>query len=219
MIQLFTAVGAVLLLVGGLLIRSAARRPGLLAKLYGLVVAALLLALGAAGLGLGAALQAFEAFAGSRVIAQVRCRWVGPNAFELRYTPIADGRPEPARTYRLTGDQWAISGGVVKWHPWLTALGVPSYHRPSRLSGRYAELAQELSHPATAVELAGEPDRLWWWLYRLDPWLPFVDAVYGSAAYTYVNPAMLCEIAVTPSGYLIERKPLPRPDPNEPPRS
>lgn len=215
MIQLFTAVGAVLLLVGGLLVRSAARRRGVLAKLYGMVVAALLLALGAAGLGLGLALHAFEAFAGSRVIAQVRCQWVGPKEFELWYAPVVDGRPESARTYRLKGDQWAISGGVVKWHPWLTALGVPSYHRPSRLSGRYADLAQELAHPASAVELSGEPDRLWWWLYQLDPWLPFVDAVYGSAAYTYVNPAMLFEIAVTPSGYLIDRKPLP----HEPPRS
>ena len=211
MFAFVTGCGVVAVLISVLMGRAALRRGGILAALRGLAIALVFLALGLSAMGFGMALRAFEAFSGSRLIAQVRCRWVGPKEFELLYTPIrSQQRPQPTRTVRLRGDQWSISGGVVKWHPWLTALGLPSYHRPSRLAGRYADVAQETAQPPTAVELAGEPDRVWWWFYRLDPWLPFVDAVYGSAAYIYVNPAMLCDVSVTPSGYLIERKRLPR---------
>ncbi len=160
-------------------------------------------ALGASGLLIA---HLFHAFAGATPVAQVTTRWLGPDEFELTYTPQpAVGGSGPLQV-RLRGDQWAISGGVVKWHPWLTALGVPSYHRPMRISGQFSRLATQREHPPTVFPLAAEEgDWVWEALYRLDPFLPFVEAVYGSSAFIYVEPHAVQEISVTVSGYLIKR--------------
>ncbi|MBI2884994.1 MAG: hypothetical protein HYY15_02350 [Candidatus Omnitrophica bacterium] len=200
----FTVLGWGLLLIGALAWMTAWRRP-LLAKLRGMLLGMLLMGVGGLSLGLGLALRSFEAFSTSTVIAQVRCRWTGPKAFELTWVPVTPDAPGQPLIVPLRGDQWAISGGVVKWHPWLTALGLPSYHRPTRLSGRYATASEEAALPPSAVAIGPEPGLVWWWFYQLDPYLPFVDAVYGSTAFAYVNPAVPVEVAVTPSGYLVQR--------------
>lgn len=203
-------VGIFLLTVGAIVGLGALRREGLFAKLRSLVFSLVFLSIGSLCVGLTMALRSFEAFSSFTKVAEVRCGWVGQKEFELNLVTFRDGKPEDPRTFRLRGDQWSISGGIVKWHPWLTALGLPSYHKPTRISGRYAQIQEEQKAPPTAFNLDGELDRVWWWFYRLDPFLPFVEATYGSTAFAYVNPALLFEVSVTPSGYLIQRK---RPEP------
>jgi len=208
-------IGFFLLTMGISVGLGALRRRGLGAKIRGLVFSAIVLSLGLLCVGLTMALRSFEAFADSVKVSEVRCTWVGSKEFTLTYIPFRRGTPKAPKTFRLRGDQWSISGGVVKWHPWLTALGIMSYHRPTRISGRYAQTAEETQGSPTAFNLNGELDWIWWVFYRLDPFLPFVDATYGSSAFTYVNPALLVEVHVTPSGYLIQhRRPGPRPKPS-----
>ena len=196
-------------LVGAWHLGLALCRPGLLLRLRRVVTGLIFSALATLSLGLVAALRSFEAFAGSRPVGPVSCRWVGENTFDLQWTALRDGGSQEPLTIRLKGDQWSVSGGIVKWHPWLTALGVPSYQKITRISGRYASLQEEIAQPPTAVELNGGVDRFWEWLYRLDPYLPFVEAVYGSAAFLSVNPALDYQVEVAPSGYLIRSERLP----------
>lgn len=179
------------------------RSRGVWAMLRRIALSGMAIALGALCLGLWIALHSFEAFARSVPVAEVRCRWTGPQQFELTYLELRQGIAQPPRVFRMRGDQWSISGGIVKWHPWLTSLGLPSYHRPARISGRFSRTAEEVRAPPTAYALDGESDRVWWWCSRVSRWLPFVDAVYGSAAFMTVNPATRYLIEVTPSGYLI----------------
>lgn len=203
--QWVVVLGIVSGLVGAWQLGLALYRPGLVARLRRLVVGLLVGALAALSLGLVAALRSFEAFAGSRPVGRVSCRWVGENTFDLQWTALRHGEPQQPLTFRLKGDQWSVSGGIVKWHPWLTALGVPSYQKVTRISGRYASVQEERAHPPTAVELNGGVDQWWEWLYRLDPILPFVEAVYGSAVFLHVSPALDYQVEVTPSGYLIRQ--------------
>ena len=193
------------LTAGALLVLGLIRVRGVWPKLRRLLVGLILVGLGALASGLGLALRAFEMFSASTVVGEVRCRWLGPKEFELTWMAFHDHVPEPPQTFDLRGDQWSISGGIVKWHPWLTVLGLPSYQKLERLSGRYGRLADELRQPPTAVELDGGLDFLWWWLYRWDPMLPFLEAVYGSAAFVPVETGVVYEVAVSPSGYLIRR--------------
>ena len=200
-------VGAGLVLMGAAIAARLPKAGGMIAALRRLAVSACCLGLGVLCLALALALRSFEAFAGSRPVAEVRCRWTGPKEFELSYVSLRGGvAAAQPRVFRLRGDQWSISGGVIKWHPWLTALGLPSYHRPGRVSGRFSRLEDETAAAPSAYDLDGEFDRVWWWFYRLDPALPFVQAVYGSAAFTFVNPAVRHILEVTPSGYLIRQE-------------
>ena len=155
--------------------------------------------------GLLVVLHLCQAFSGEALVAQVRAVRLSPSAFELTYVP--QGEPSTsARHIHLSGDQWAISGGIVKWHPWLTALGLQSYHKPMRLSGQFSDLNQQRRHLPTVYPLQRElMDRFWEVVYRVDPYLPFVEAVYGSSAYAYVEPNVTQGIYVTSSGYVIKR--------------
>ena len=180
------------------------RGPGVLRRVRKLVDAAVCAVLGALLLGILIFLRAFLAFSGETLVAEVRTRRMSPTEFELTYTPAGGGG---GRTVLLQGDQWAVSGGIVKWHPWLTAMGWPSYHKPMRLSGQFSSLEEQRRRRPTIEGLA-EPgvDRFWEVAYWADPALPFVEAAYGSSAYAYVEPEAVQEVYVTPSGYLIKRR-------------
>lgn len=177
---------------------------GLVRRLQRLAAAALWLAL-AAALGMGALMaRVFHAFAGETLVARVTTQRLEPERFALTYLPAQlDAAP---KTMTLQGDQWAITGGVVKWHPWLTALGVPSYHKPRWISGQFSKLERQQAQPPTVQPLEPLADTLWEALYWADPQLPFVEAVYGSTAFVYVEPGVTQEVYVTPSGYMIKRQ-------------
>lgn len=186
---------------------SLGRSRGLLRKLRRLII-------GVAGAAVASVLSlllvfthAFEAFSRETLVAEVRVQRLGPDAFELTYQPA--GAEETTQTFPLRGDQWAVSGGIVKWHPWLTALGLQGYHKPMRVAGRFADPAREQAAPPSVAVLHEGADRLWEWLYRAAPSLPFIEAVYGSGAYVYAEPNVVAELYVTPSGYLIKRSLVP----------
>ena len=196
------ATAAVWLISLGLVV-DALRRPGPVRTLRRLLAAA---AYGCAGVLLGSILillAFFHAFSGETLIARVTTRRLSPAEFELTY--VSAGAESPPRSFRLQGDQWALSGGIVKWHPWLTALGLRSYQKPMRLSGQFSNIEQQRAHLPTVYPLEPAIDRFWEALYWADPWLPFVEAVYGSSASVYMEPGAVQEVYVTPSGYLIKR--------------
>lgn len=187
---------------------GAVRSRGWLAKGRGLLAASAWLCLGLLLGGLLMVVRAFQAFSGETLVARVATMQLSPERFELRYTPLEQtAASHETLRLNLRGDQWAISGGIVKWQPWLTALGLPSYHRPARLSGQFSRIEQQRAQPPTVYPITPALDWFWEGLYRMDPYLPFVEAVYGSSAYVYVEPDIVQEIYVTPSGYIIKRVP------------
>ena len=179
---------------------------GLLKMLQQLLAATILACAGLLLSGFLLLVHFFQAFAGETLVATITTRRLSSASFELSYAPSGTGEDARTQKIQLEGDQWWISGGIVKWHPWLTALGLSSYHKPMRLGGQF-------SHPGTHgqtlqsdfLDLSPGTDWFWEMLYRLDPYLPCIEAVYGSSAYVYVEPRWTQEVYVTPSGYLIKR--------------
>ncbi len=149
-------------------------------------------------------LHAFHVFSGETLVAHVTTQRLSGDEFELTYLPVTTGSHAPVHI-RLHGDQWALGGGIVKWHPWLTALGVSSYYKPMRLSGQFSRLELQRVRPPTVSPLEPSEDAVWEALYRAAPYLPFIEAVYGSSASVYVEPSMVQDVYVTPVGYLIKR--------------
>ena len=180
------------------------RGPGLFGRIKSLVGVLVWVAL--AGLLSSAVVlfHFFKVFSGETLVATVDTKPLAAQRFAFTYTP-ADGTA--AIEGELAGDQWSVSGGIIKWHPVLTALGLKSYHRPMRISGEFSNLVQQRTHFPSVYPLQPEFfDWFWEGFYWVDRHLPFVEAVYGSSAYAYAEPGVTQEICVTPSGYLIKRK-------------
>ncbi len=152
-------------------------------------------------------LRSYQVFTGEELVALVRCEAAAkdsPYRFILLLTPITHGVSRPAEKFPMMGDQWAIGGDILKWHPWVNLLGFKTCQKLTRLSGRYLKAEAELNNPKSAYDLNGGTDSLWRWMYRWGYRLPFVEAVYGNSAHTLAQPGTQWGVYVTLSGYLVK---------------
>jgi hypothetical protein len=84
----------------------------------------------------------------------------------------------------LRGDDWQIDARVLKWHGIAVLLGFDTLYRLDRLSGRYRDIHQEKTAPRTVYSLSeGKGLDLWLMAKKYKRWIPWVDALYGSATY------------------------------------
>jgi hypothetical protein len=167
----------------------------------------LLLLLGAAVVLLGvlaavvaASLHSYSRLTREHEAAHVVLRALGPKDFVLTLT-IPGAAPHQ---YELRGDEWQIDARVLKWRAIGTIIGFDTVYRLERLSGRYADAREELSAQRTVYPL--------WHEARLDPWqlarryhdyLPFADALYGSAAYVPMADGAEYVVTVSASGLMV----------------
>ena len=166
-----------------------------------------LLVLAVFGILLG--LRSYRVFTQEQLVAVVQCEPAprgSPQHFLLRIVPYDDALARPVQQFPMYGDQWSIGGDILKWHPWLNLLGVKTCHKLTRLSSRYLDPAAERGGPRSVYELNGGVGPFWRALYWLGSWIPFVEAVYGNAAYVMARPGTRWGVYVTLSGYLV--KPL-----------
>jgi len=105
--------------------------------------------------------------------------------------------------YALRGDEWQVDARVLKWHAFANLIGFDTAYRLERLSGRYSRAEDEVAQPRTAYAL--NPSQLvdpWDLAHRYRSWIPWVDAVYGSATFLPMADGALYEIKVSQSGLL-----------------
>jgi hypothetical protein len=105
--------------------------------------------------------------------------------------------------YALRGDEWQVDARVLKWHAFANLIGFDTAYRLERLSGRYSRAEDEVAQPRTAYAL--NPPQLvdpWDLAHRYRSWIPWVDAVYGSATFLPMADGALYEIKVSQSGLL-----------------
>lgn len=101
----------------------------------------------------------------------------------------------------LRGDEWQIDARVLKWHAFANVVGFDSAYRLERISGRYADIERERNAPRTAYALY-PPDRIdaWALLRTWRRFVPWVDALYGSAVYVPMSDGARYQVVVTQSG-------------------
>jgi hypothetical protein len=157
--------------------------------------AALVLALGIAAALAAASLRSYNRLTAEQEAARVSMRQIAPKHFALTVQP-KDAR---AQNFEVLGDEWQIDARLLKWRPLATIAGFDTVYRLERLSGRYADLAEEREAKRTVHGLAdrGAVD-FWDLLRRSREYLPLADALYGSAA--FVPMAEGAEYIVTVSG-------------------
>lgn len=112
--------------------------------------------------------------------------------------------PDGAKTnFELRGDEWQVDARVLKWTAFADLIGFNAAYRLERISGRYAKVQDELTQQRTVYDL-NPPRRIdpWEIARQYHSWIPFVDAIYGSATYLPMADGALYEIKVSQSGLL-----------------
>jgi hypothetical protein len=134
-------------------------------------------------------------------VARVSLRQLGERHFVASVQPHG---AEP-RHFELRGDEWQIDARVLKWQPMATLLGFDTAYRLERLSGRYASVADERSQPRTVHDLANDEPTLdvWVLVRRHHRYIPFVDALYGSAVYVPMVEGAEYAVTVSASGLVV----------------
>lgn len=177
-------------------LRNFWRQRALAATING--IAGLLLLAAAALFGLLAiGLQSYHRLAAERDVAEISFSALGPQTFQasLRYP---DGGSE---AFELRGDEWQIDARVLKWHAFANILGFDTLYRLERLAGRYHDINAERSAPRTVFDLAPEQVvDVWVLMRRYREKMPWVDALYGSAAYLPMADGALYAVSIANSG-------------------
>lgn len=146
----------------------------------------------------------FEALTREAVAATVRLEPI--EGTEARFRAHVRIPGEDERTVELAGDQVFVEARIVKWHPWATAIGLPTAYQLDRIGGRYRSIDDEQTRPRTVVALAPDGPRLASDVFDAladRPWLaPLVDARYGSGTFVAAEAASTIEVRVSASGLL-----------------
>ena len=175
-IFIVTALGLVIFLAG---LRSLLGRrviAGCLQELSGL----LLLALSGLIIAISINFFTYDRLIHEAPVAEVQFRAIAQQQF-WTYITLPHTR---AMGFDLRGDEWQLDARILKWHGIAFLFGFDTVYRLDRLSGRYRDIAQERTAERTVYSL-GE-DRgldLWAIVQKYGRWLPWIDAIYGSATY------------------------------------
>ena len=193
-IIVFAFLGVILFILG---IQRVWRRRVLAGSLEGLV-GLLLLAIAALMAAISINLYTYDRLTHESKIAEVSFQEIGVQHFEAHLllknnTKILD----------LRGDEWQIDARVLKWRGMAVLIGFDTLYRLDRLSGRYRDIIQEITELRTVHSLSEEQGLdLWMIGRRYAHWIPWVDALYGSATYMPMVDGASYTVSVSSTGLL-----------------
>jgi hypothetical protein len=176
-----------------------------------LVVGIVGIAAGVGALSLVVMLQGWRAFTHKTHVAELQAIELGPHKLRIYLVPIdGDGARGATEVYDVDGDEWQVGGDVLRWKPFMTALGVEPVFRLSRVEGRWNSAADANAHKATAFDRA-PPSTAWLGLYRGADKAPMrwlVDGAHGQAVSQLPDRRAVYDIYVTPNGYIVDKRSL-----------
>jgi hypothetical protein len=103
--------------------------------------------------------------------------------------------------FALRGDEWQVDARVLKWHALANLVGFDTAYRLERIGGRYTRIEDERAAARTVYAL-NPPQRIdpWELVHHYRSWVPWMDALYGSATFLPMADGALYEIKVSQSG-------------------
>jgi hypothetical protein len=193
-IIVFALLGVILFILG---IQRLWRRrvlPGCLEGLIGL----LLLAIAALMAAISINLYTYDRLTHESIIAEVNLHEIGPQHFGA----VVKSKNKDA-ILDLRGDEWQMDARVLKWRGIAVLIGFDTLYRLDRLSGRYRDITQERTGQRTVYGLSEEEGLdLWTIARRYAHWIPWVDALYGSATYMPMVDGASYTVSVSSTGLL-----------------
>jgi len=165
-----------------------------------MLLSALIVSLGVIVALAAASLRTYHRLTHEQEAARVAMRQIAPKHYALSVQPVG-GR---AQSYEILGDEWQIDARLLKWRPIATIAGFDTVYRLERLSGRYSDLNEERTAKRTVHGLAERaPVDFWLFLRRYNDYLPFGDALYGSAAFVPMAEGAEYGVTVSSTGLVV----------------
>jgi hypothetical protein len=143
-------------------------------------------------------IHTYERLVYEQPIASIRFHEISSQHYSVELKELSSGE---SWFYELRGDEWQLDAQILTWHGYANLLGLDSYYRLHRLSGRYSDIEQERTAPHTVHGLARE-DRIDLWSYANEyrDWMSMVDATYGSAVFLPMNDAARYSVSISRNG-------------------
>jgi hypothetical protein len=168
--------------------------PGCLEGLVGL----LLLAIAALMAAISINLFTYDRLTHESIVAEINFHEIGPQHFGA----VVKLKNKDA-ILDLRGDEWQMDARVLKWRGIAILIGFDTLYRLDRLSGRYRDITQERTEKRTVYSLSEEEGLdLWTIARRYARWIPWVDALYGSATYMPMVGGASYTVSVSSTGLL-----------------
>lgn len=162
--------------------------------------AALLVAGGVLAGSLAAHLHSYDRLTQERDVLEIRFL----REDNQTYTALVRDADSPeVQRFRVRGDEWQVDARMLKWNGPAMLAGMDSRYRLERLSGRYRDTEQARNGERTVYDLSRDRGVDLWSLVRDNSqYLPWVDAVYGSATYLPMADGLRYRVSVSQTGLL-----------------
>jgi hypothetical protein len=158
-----------------------------------------LLALAVLAAAVGLNLRTYDRLTHEIPVATVSFQALG----EQRFSAVLVQAAGRTLVFDAYGDEWQLDARILKWRGIATVLGFDTIYRLDRFAGRYRDAAQERTGRRSVHSLNDEPGLdVWAWTRAYPRWLPWVDAVYGSATYMPMVAGATYRVTASPTGLL-----------------
>ncbi len=132
-------------------------------------------------------------------VAELKFNQTGKKRYQVELKEY-DGK---SRFLEINGDEWQLDARIIKWNGFTTLLGLDTFFRLERLSGRYRDIILERSADRSVHALSVNSGLDIWRLSReYDTWLPWIDTVYGSATYLPMSDGASYQVSVSSTGLI-----------------
>jgi hypothetical protein len=161
--------------------------------------ALILILLGACAALIAANLRTYQRLSFEQAAGELQLTRTGDREFNAVLTYPSGERAN----FALRGDEWQVDARVLKWHAFANMIGFDTAYRLERIGGRFARIEDERSQARTVYSLNPE-QRIdpWELVHRYHSWMPWMDALYGSATFVPMADGALFEIKVSQSGLI-----------------
>jgi hypothetical protein len=133
-------------------------------------------------------------------VAEISFEKVASSHFSIELRSAETGQ---SRRYELFGDEWQLDAQILSWHGYANLLGLDTYFRLHRLSGRYTSIEHERTLKHSVHELSQEKKLDLWQLVReYHEWFQLVDAMYGSAVFLPMTDQAKYVISISRNGLI-----------------
>jgi hypothetical protein len=106
--------------------------------------------------------------------------------------------------FELMGDEIMVDANILKWNSWANVLGLKTAFKLSRIRGRYKDINDEKTKPATIFELGDDA------YFDISDWRSeyqylsyLLDVEHGSVSYQSIQKNQMFQLVITNSGLLL----------------